>query len=415
MADFEDFMRVSEECLEDIEQFERSPFNLVLTERLRKTLYFGKDTPASGHAHPLTDLASQLFQNSNQSGIRPVDTRYVSNVARKSSISPCTLMVALIYLERLRHKNPNYLKNVASADLFLVTMMIATKFSYDEGEDEEMFNDEWAKAGNLDTESVHKLEKEFLCAIDWDLFVKPPDFLKCLNQVEQTIALKEGSRRGWFSYTDLSILLNNPNYLQAMLTMLDHMMKIMCACILTYSFLATSAIFSVVAFHQAQAPTLDSSTHHLMFGSLANRATQANAPLDSVYTEIILKMTGEPITDNVSSEHGLEDHVYGRKIGEEPITNHVSSGYYDTAKVAKGRPITRCISSQLGFKNRSRTNENHDGLKPNLECEHVNRLRKSKPVMVWRDPVLLMSQNLYIALTTGLHHLHDSIGVFASG
>ncbi|XP_071943422.1 protein CNPPD1-like [Antedon mediterranea] len=358
MDNFEDFMRVSEECLEDIEHFERSPFNLVITERLRKTLYFGRDTPACGHAHPLTDLATQLFKNANQStGKRSVDTKYVSNVARKSSISPCTLMVALIYLERLRHKNPNYLHNVASTDLFLVSMMIATKFAYDEGEEEEMFNDEWAKAGNTDTESVHKLEQEFLSAIDWDLFVRPPDFLKCLNQVEQTIALKEGSRRGWFSYTDLAVILNNPDYHQAILTMMAHIIKIMCACVLTYSFMATTAVFYVVAFNQFQPPTLDASTHSLLFGPFANSATtQANLHFDTTYVELILKMSTELSTENISTDHSYKNHNHIRNTMEESIVDGFTYGLVLNREVVLGRPIIDRVSSELGFNNNSENN-----------------------------------------------------------
>ena len=42
---------------------------------------------------------------------------------------------------------------------------MASKFLYDEGIEEEVFNDEWATSGNLDTEDVNELEREFLSAI----------------------------------------------------------------------------------------------------------------------------------------------------------------------------------------------------------------------------------------------------------
>ena len=43
--------------------------------------------------------------------------------------------------------------------------MMASKFMYDEGVDEEVFNDEWADAGNMDVEDINTLEREFLSAI----------------------------------------------------------------------------------------------------------------------------------------------------------------------------------------------------------------------------------------------------------
>ena len=43
--------------------------------------------------------------------------------------------------------------------------MVASKYLYDEGEDEEVFNDEWGAAGKLDVQTVNNLEMNFLNAI----------------------------------------------------------------------------------------------------------------------------------------------------------------------------------------------------------------------------------------------------------
>lgn len=43
--------------------------------------------------------------------------------------------------------------------------MVASKYLYDEGEEEEVFNDEWGAAGNLDVKTVNNLEMNFLNAI----------------------------------------------------------------------------------------------------------------------------------------------------------------------------------------------------------------------------------------------------------
>ena len=42
---------------------------------------------------------------------------------RRAKISPCTLMMGILYSERLRQKNPEYLKRVSSSDLFLISMV----------------------------------------------------------------------------------------------------------------------------------------------------------------------------------------------------------------------------------------------------------------------------------------------------
>lgn len=43
--------------------------------------------------------------------------------------------------------------------------MVASKYLYDEGEEEEVFNDEWGAAGKLDVETINNLEMNFLKAI----------------------------------------------------------------------------------------------------------------------------------------------------------------------------------------------------------------------------------------------------------
>lgn len=43
--------------------------------------------------------------------------------------------------------------------------MVASKYLYDEGEEEEVFNDEWGTAAKLDVQTVNTLEMSFLNAI----------------------------------------------------------------------------------------------------------------------------------------------------------------------------------------------------------------------------------------------------------
>jgi hypothetical protein len=43
---------------------------------------------------------------------------------------------------------------VSSADLFLVSMMVASKYLHDDGEEDEVFNDEWAASGDIDIKVI---------------------------------------------------------------------------------------------------------------------------------------------------------------------------------------------------------------------------------------------------------------------
>lgn len=43
--------------------------------------------------------------------------------------------------------------------------MMASKYLYDEGVDEEVFNGEWAETAGMDKDEVNRMEEEFLNAM----------------------------------------------------------------------------------------------------------------------------------------------------------------------------------------------------------------------------------------------------------
>ncbi|KAG2459620.1 CNPD1 protein, partial [Polypterus senegalus] len=204
------------------------PGHQKLSERVRKRLYYGLDTDVTLDALscPVTDIAVELLQKSAPSPIRKLQKKYAAHVAREACISPCAMMLALVYIERLRHRNPEYLQQISSSDLFLISMMVASKYLYDEGEEEEVFNDEWGAAGKQDVQTVNSLEMNFLKAIDWRLYADPDEFFDILTRLESCIAEKQGLKRGWFTYTDICVLLEQLVWQEAFAHMYKHLTKI---------------------------------------------------------------------------------------------------------------------------------------------------------------------------------------------
>ena len=88
--------------------------------------------------------------------------------------------------------------------------MIASKFLFDDGEDDEVFNDEWAASADIDVKQLNRLEREFLNAINWSLFVDSETFFRQLSKVEALISLNESTKRGTngMTYTELVALYN---------------------------------------------------------------------------------------------------------------------------------------------------------------------------------------------------------------
>jgi len=79
----------------------------------------------------------------------------------------------------------------------MIFQMVASKFLNDDGEEDEVFNSEWAEAAGLDTKDLNKKEVDFLMAIDWSVHVTPRDYNHMSRVVEASAALRElGRRRG---------------------------------------------------------------------------------------------------------------------------------------------------------------------------------------------------------------------------
>ncbi|CAK9812125.1 Protein CNPPD1 [Anthophora quadrimaculata] len=136
--------------------------------RISKSLYYSKLPMTDCLSLPVTELAAELF-NEIESG-RTLERLDVEQASRIS-------------------------KNVAPSDLFLVSLMVASKFLNDEGEEDEGFNIKWAQSGDLAVSQINQLEKDFLKAINWRVFVHDQDFWKRLQKLEKAVAYKEVQKR----------------------------------------------------------------------------------------------------------------------------------------------------------------------------------------------------------------------------
>merc|ERR550525_1774456 len=186
---------------------------------------------------------------------------------------PNSLVLALLYLERLRRRNPDYLTTVSSADLFLVSLMVASKFLHDDGEEDEVFNDEWASSAGIDTKELNKLEVKFLAAMDWRIFVDNAEFQSTLCRLEADIALREVSARdGDATYSDLMVLGSGEQAAHMLSLLVQVAVKVTAVCLTTYAaglltLLGTAAALSRTPLGPAQVSdsvrTLASAFHGL--------------------------------------------------------------------------------------------------------------------------------------------------------
>jgi len=92
--------------------FESNFMDEEFQKRLRKTLYYGKNPLTERTSLPVTELTVEFLQHAAPKELGKLDTQLASSISRKACISPCSLMLGLIYIDRLRQKSPEYLQQV---------------------------------------------------------------------------------------------------------------------------------------------------------------------------------------------------------------------------------------------------------------------------------------------------------------
>lgn len=212
-----------EESEDENEQVQIFSDHDVLNDRLSKSLYYGRDTPSCDRLSlPITELCVDYFNlagfdttltgqsdlEMTKSRLDRLDVARAAAVSRETCASPTSLVLALLYLERLRGSNPTYLHSVSSADLFLVSLLVASKLLHDDGEEDEVFNEEWATSAGMEKKDLNRLEIEFLTNIDWNCHVSTKQFEGMTDRLEKSVIQRQVNTRrgGWTTYTDINVL-----------------------------------------------------------------------------------------------------------------------------------------------------------------------------------------------------------------
>ncbi|XP_050452386.1 protein CNPPD1 [Cataglyphis hispanica] len=215
-------------------------------KRIRKSLYYSKLPKINCLSLPVTELAAEFFTEAKSDHtLEKLDVEEASRISRNACVSPCSLVLALLYIERLKNCNPEYLQQVAPSELFLVSLMVASKFLHDDGEEDEVFNKEWANSGQVTISRMNKLEKDFLAAINWTILVQQQDFWEKLQRLEKDVAYREVQKRGWCSYTELNCLLNSVQLIAIAQTLIN----VSSICLATYTVGLVTLVGSTLIAH----------------------------------------------------------------------------------------------------------------------------------------------------------------------
>lgn len=163
--------------------------------RIQKSLYYGDRR--SKLSIPLSDYIADSFSETHAGySLNRLNYSTIGNL----NSTPCTLILALCYLERLKEADPSYTKRVTPTELFLVSMMVATKFY--SGHDDEAPSVDWTECAS--SESLLQMELSFLDAIDWKVYVSREQFFEKVKSLEMILARQQGSKHGFFTYLEMN-------------------------------------------------------------------------------------------------------------------------------------------------------------------------------------------------------------------
>lgn len=74
----------------------------------------------------IAELAAEIFSRAkNKLSLDFLDVEEAARLSRSAAVSPCSLVLALLYLDRLKASNPKYLAKVPSSQLFLISLVRA--------------------------------------------------------------------------------------------------------------------------------------------------------------------------------------------------------------------------------------------------------------------------------------------------
>uniref|UniRef100_A0AC34QWL5 Cyclin N-terminal domain-containing protein n=1 Tax=Panagrolaimus sp. JU765 TaxID=591449 RepID=A0AC34QWL5_9BILA len=189
----------------------RTASHKILQQRMRRTMNYGH-MRMDNLTLPLSVMVVDYFDRHNPYDCLDID--FASKIASECCINPTTLIVAMVYVDRLRRANMKYFTETASEDVYLSALVVAAKFLQDGGLEEYIWNDEWAncssktvqRVNELELELVNELELELLTNIGWDLHISDFEFKSVVESVEQWIALYSMKTHNFFTYNDLAVL-----------------------------------------------------------------------------------------------------------------------------------------------------------------------------------------------------------------
>ncbi|XP_050532654.1 uncharacterized protein LOC126900766 [Daktulosphaira vitifoliae] len=131
---------------------------------------------------PLSELAKEIKTGNLISKFEEFDY-YTDSEDESPYVYTCSFVLAIMYFERLKLSNPAYLNSINSSELFLISLLVASKYLHDDGELDSAINSEWAIAYGISLKEINQMEKEYLSAMNWQFYISKEEFSKRYKKI----------------------------------------------------------------------------------------------------------------------------------------------------------------------------------------------------------------------------------------
>ncbi|CAD5225005.1 unnamed protein product [Bursaphelenchus okinawaensis] len=176
-----------------------------LQQRLRRSLKYG-DLRIDCLTAPLSQMVIEYFDH--HSHYDYLDTDFATS-SIGGFVDPCTLVAAMIYIERLRVRKPKSFMARNPNELYLAALIIANKFMFDGNTYDYVWLDDWVEEAKVDKSTINQLELRMLYDLEWDLMISGDEYEHTLHSMERYVATRSLKQSGILSYGDAHVLLKD--------------------------------------------------------------------------------------------------------------------------------------------------------------------------------------------------------------
>uniref|UniRef100_A0A8R1HWF1 Protein CNPPD1 n=1 Tax=Caenorhabditis japonica TaxID=281687 RepID=A0A8R1HWF1_CAEJA len=167
---------------------------------MKRSLNYGSKQPASVN-FPLSQMVVDYFDKKCTFDYLEPETSAL--ISKCGYADPCTLVVALVYLDRLRVQNKEFFETTDPASLYIPALVLASKYMHDADTYDRVSNSEWAESLNMNADELNAKEWELVKKLDWNVSVKNEEFENYLESMEKWVAGSFMQKNDFATYNEL--------------------------------------------------------------------------------------------------------------------------------------------------------------------------------------------------------------------